>query len=158
VFTKPGRDFGSRPTIWHQDVKLPFDRRGFATVWIAMIDIPKTRGPMTFLDGSHRLGSLGAVNQLGEDRDLSVILNERDWAVVRGCSSAAPLKAGDATMHGSYTLHRAGRNVDVEDRVVLAVSYFDAQQLYTGAANPVTDGLGLTPYQPFDHESFPIVA
>jgi phytanoyl-CoA hydroxylase len=158
VFIKPGRDFGSRPTNWHQDVKLPFDRRGFATVWIAMVDIPKSRGPMTFLDGSHRLGSLGNIEQLKDNFDLSELLTEHDWKVVSGCATGAPLAAGDATIHSMLTLHRAGMNVDVEDRVVLAISYFDAKQLYTGSPNPVTDGLGLTLFERFDHENFPLVA
>jgi ectoine hydroxylase-related dioxygenase (phytanoyl-CoA dioxygenase family) len=158
VFIKPGSQSGSRQTNWHQDVKLPFDRRGFATVWIAVVDIPKSRGPMTFLNGSHRLGSLGSIEQLDQELDLSELLNEDDWSVVQGCESAAPLSAGDATMHSMLTLHRAGVNTDIEDRVVLAVSYFDGKQLYTGAPNPVTDDLGLKPGQPFEHEHFPIVA
>jgi hypothetical protein len=78
--------------------------------------------------------------------------------VVSGCATGAPLAAGDATIHSMLTLHRAGMNVDVEDRVVLAISYFDAKQLYTGSPNPVTDGLGLTLFERFDHENFPLVA
>lgn len=158
VFIKPGSEFGSKPTNWHQDVKLPFDRRGFATVWIAMVDIPKSRGPMTFLNGSHRLGSLGNIEQLKDNFDLSDLLTERDWTVVSGCATGAPLAAGDATIHSMLTLHRAGTNLDVEDRVVLAVSYFDAKQLYTGSPNPVTDGLGLEVFKELDHENFPLVA
>ena len=157
VFIKPGRTFGSKETIWHQDVKLPFDRRGFATVWIAMMDIPAERGAMTFLNGSHRLGSLGAVSQMGEEPDLSEILMQEDWPLVHGCGSGAPLAAGDATLHMLYTFHRAGKNQTEEDRVALAISYFDAEQLFTGGANPVTDGLGLTPYKQFDHKLFPVM-
>jgi ectoine hydroxylase-related dioxygenase (phytanoyl-CoA dioxygenase family) len=160
VFIKPGSqsESGSRQTNWHQDVKLPFDRRGFATVWIAIVDVPKSRGAMTFLNGSHRLGSLGAIEQLEHESDLSELLSIDDWPLVGGCESGAPLSAGDATMHSMYTLHRAGANLDEEDRVVLAISYFDGKQLYTGSPNPVTDNLGLTPNRPLDHEVFPVVA
>jgi ectoine hydroxylase-related dioxygenase (phytanoyl-CoA dioxygenase family) len=158
VFIKPGTASASRPTNWHQDVKVPLDRRGFATVWIAMVDIPKTRGPLTFLNGSHRLGSLGGIEQLKGHVDLSELLTTQDWAVIDGCESGAPLRPGDATVHGMMTLHRAGENRDSEDRVVLAISYFDAEQLYTGQPNEVTDGLGLIPFKEFDHEKFPIVA
>ena len=159
IFIKPGSEFGSAPTFWHQDLsKLPFDRRGFATVWIALHEIPKTRGPLTFLDGSHRLGLLGAVSQIGTEADLSELLQEVDWEVVSGCSTGAPLAAGDATVHAGMTLHRAGANRDREDRVVLAISYFQADALYTGAPSPLSDHLGMTPYEPFDHERFPIVA
>jgi ectoine hydroxylase-related dioxygenase (phytanoyl-CoA dioxygenase family) len=160
VFIKPGSqsESGTRQTNWHQDVKLPLDRRGFATVWIAIVDIPKSRGALTFLNGSHRLGSLGAIEQLEQELDLSELLSSDDWPLVHGCESAAPLRAGDATMHSMYTLHRAGANLDEQDRVVLAISYFDGKQLYTGSPNPVTDNLGLAPNQPLNHELFPIIA
>jgi len=159
VFVKPGRDSGSRPTIWHQDSpKAPFDRRGFATFWIALQDVPLQRGAMVFLDRSHRLGPLGAIDQLGPDRDLSEILQPEDWEIVGGCSTAAPLQAGDATMHQGMLLHRAHANTDKEDRVILVISYFDADARWTGAESQVMDGLGLVPYQPVDHPNFPLVA
>jgi hypothetical protein len=157
VFIKPGREFENRPTNWHQDVNLPVDRRGWCTVWIAMVNIPKSRGPLMFLNGSHRLGSLGYIEQIKDNFDLSELLTEADWSVVNGCGSGAPLNPGDATVHTMLTLHRAGMNQDVEDRIVLAVSYMDARQLYTGVPNPVTDGLGLIVGKPFEHENFPLV-
>ena len=158
LFIKRGREFGSRPTAWHQDVNLPIDRRGWCTVWIAIVDVPKSKGPMTFVNGSHRLGSLGIVNQMEDKRDLSEILEPQDWSVVRGCESGAPLAAGDATIHNMLTLHRAGENTDIDDRIALALSFMDARQKFTGSPNPVTDGLGLKFGEPFDHENFPIVA
>jgi ectoine hydroxylase-related dioxygenase (phytanoyl-CoA dioxygenase family) len=157
VFIKAGRASGSRPTNWHQDVKLPFDRRGFATIWIALVDVPLSRGPMTFVNGSHRLGSLGAIEQLHDAKDLSELLTPEDWQMIEGCESAAPMRAGDATVHSMYTLHRAGENRDIEDRVALAISYFDGAQLYTGSPNPVTDGLGLQPGKSLEHECFPLI-
>jgi hypothetical protein len=57
-----------------------------------------------------------------------------------------------------YTLHRAAENRDAEDRVALAISYFDGAQLYTGSPNPVTDGLGLQPGKSLDHECFPVIS
>jgi ectoine hydroxylase-related dioxygenase (phytanoyl-CoA dioxygenase family) len=122
-----------------------------------MVDVPKSRGPMTFVNGSHRLGSLGGIEQLKHNYDLSELVSEHDWQVLDGCASGAPLAAGDATMHTMLTLHRAGINSDVEDRVILAISYFDAEQLYTGSPNTVTDGLGLKVFEQFEHENFPIV-
>lgn len=159
VFIKPGRRIGSRPTVWHQDSpKIPIDRRGFATVWIPMVDVPITKGPMTFLEGSHRLGPLGATSQMGGDPDLSEILAEADWKQITRCVTVAPLAAGDATLHAGMMLHRARANTEEEDRVVLAISYVDGEALYTGGANPVTDDLGMPPYQRMEHKSMPIVA
>ncbi|WP_159591828.1 phytanoyl-CoA dioxygenase family protein [Hydrogenophaga sp. BPS33] len=159
VFIKPGKKVGSRPTIWHQDLpKIPIDRRGFTTVWITLSDLPATKGAMTFLNGSHHLGPLGATAQLGGESDLSELLREQDWNLVSGCTTAAPLVAGDATMHAGLTLHRAQANVEEEDRVVLAISYVDGNALYTGGANPVTDNLGMAPYKRMEHATMPIVA
>jgi phytanoyl-CoA hydroxylase len=159
VFIKPGRKTGSRPTVWHQDLpKIPIDRRGFTTVWIPLVDLPATKGAMTFLEGSHRLGPLGATSQLAGEPDLSEILAEADWKQITGCVTAAPLSAGDATMHAGMTLHRAQTNIEEEDRVVLAISYVDGEALYTGGANPVTDDLGMAPYKRMEHKTMPIVA
>lgn len=159
VFIKPGRKTGSRPTIWHQDLpKIPIDRRGFATVWITMSELPATKGAMSFLNGSHHLGPLGATAQLGEESDLSELLGQDDWSLVDGCTTAAPLAAGDATIHHGLTLHRARANVEEQDRIVLAISYVDGEALYTGGANPVTDNLGIAPYKRMEHELLPIVA
>lgn len=159
VFIKPGRKIGSKPTIWHQDLpKIPIDRRGFTTVWISIDSLPATKGAMTFLNGSHRLGPLGSTSQMAAESDLSEILSEADWKLVDGCTTAAPLEAGDATMHSGLTLHRARTNIEEEDRVVLAISYVDGEALYTGAANPVTDNLGMSPYKRMEHSTMPIIA
>ena len=91
------------------------------------------------------------------ESDLSEILSEADWKLVDGCTTAAPLEAGDATMHSGLTLHRARANTEEEDRVVLAISYVDGEALYTGGANPVTDNLGMTPYKRMEHATMPIV-
>jgi len=159
VFIKPGRKIGSRPTVWHQDLpKIPIDRRGFTTVWIPLVDLPASKGAMTFLEGSHRLGPLGATSQLAGEPDLSEILAEADWKQITGCVTAAPLAAGDATMHAGMMLHRARANTEDEDRVVLAISYVDGEALYTGGANPVTDELGMAPYKRMEHKTMPLVA
>ena len=64
---------------------------------------------------------------------------------------------GDATIHESGTLHTAGPNHTGDDRWAWTVCYIDADAIYTGAAHPVTDGLGMTPSRPFEHERFPVV-
>lgn len=158
VFVKPRKEAGSKPTIWHQDLpKLPFDRRGTATVWIAVNEIPETRGPLSFLDGSHRLGPLGAVSQFSEERTFDQMLTNDDRRLVGAVSTAAPLSPGDATVHAGLTLHRAAENLDSEDRIVLAITYFDAATGYTGVPNQLTDNLGLKLYEPFDHDNFPLI-
>lgn len=158
IFRKPSVAEGSRATHWHQDFpKLPFDRRGFLTIWIAINDVPIERGPLTFLPGSHRLGPLGAVQQLEQERPLDFFLDDYDRELV-GDPVAMNMAAGDATVHNGLTLHRAGTNRTDEARLAWAVGYFPASALYTGAAQSQSDGLGLKVFSPFDHERFPVVA
>lgn len=158
LFIKPGRDFGSNPTIWHQDSpKIPTDRRGVINAWIAVYDVPISRGAMAFVSGSHRLGSLGAIEQLGHgDPDLTELLTNEDWDQITGCASA-PLVAGDATFHHGMTLHRAHRNVDEPDRVGMAIHMIDADARFTGAASRHTDALNMQAFGPFADEAFPVL-
>jgi phytanoyl-CoA hydroxylase len=155
LFIKKG-DGDSKPTMWHQDLpKVPIDRRGLVNAWIAVDDVPVSRGAMAFASGSHRLGSLGAVSQLGEERDLTEILNNRDWDCISDLTTV-PLKAGEATFHSGMTLHRAHANKDAVDRIGLGFHFIDADALFTGAASRYTDDLGLKAFEPFD-ERFPVV-
>lgn len=158
VFSKPRASEGSRPTQWHQDLpKLPLDRRGYLTIWIAVEDVTLDQGPLTFVPGSHRLGPLGAVSQMSErELDVDALLRGREGYLL-GEPVTNALRAGDATVHDGLLLHRAGENRTERVRRGWAVSYLPADTLYTGGAQPQSDGLGLGPYQPFDHELFPIV-
>lgn len=159
LLIKPAADRGGESTHWHQDfVKWPFDRRGVVTVWLPLVDILRDRGPMSFLNGSHRLGPLGAVDLMARDQDLSETLLEEDWEVLHGISTACPMQAGDATVHNGLIMHRAGYNTSAVDRMILAITYFDADALYNGTSSPITDGMGLKPFKPFEHDQFPILA
>lgn len=156
LFVKQG-NADSKPTMWHQDLpKVPIDRRGMVNAWIAIDDVPVSRGAMAFASGSHRLGSLGAVSQLGEDRDITELLTNRDWDCVTDLSTV-PLKAGEATFHYGMTLHRAHANKDDVDRIGLGFHFIDADALFTGAASRYTDGLGMKVFEPFDDAHFPVI-
>lgn len=155
LFVKRG-DGQSKPTMWHQDLpKVPIDRRGMVNAWIAIDDVPVSRGAMAFANGSHRIGSLGAISQLGEDRDLTELLQNKDWDCISGLETV-PLRAGEATFHNGMVLHRAHANQDQVDRVGLGFHFMDADALFTGAASRYTDGLGLRAFEPFD-DRFPVV-
>ena len=75
------------------------------------------------------------------------------WQVV----APGDMSAGDATVHADLTVHAAGLNETDESRWAINAVYIDADSLYTGAPNRVTDDLGLVLNQPLDHERFPIV-
>jgi len=154
---KPARAEGGEPTIWHQDApNFPFDRRGFLTIWIAVDDIALEQGPLTFVPGSHRIGLLGAVDGSGEELKLESLLREDDLAHV-GEPVTYSLQAGDATVHDGGTLHSAGANSTARPRRAWAVRFVPADTLYTGGAHRSFDGLALKPFQPFEHEDFPLI-
>ena len=157
ALVKPPRHRGGHPTVWHQDApNFPFDRRGFLTMWIAVDDITLGQGPMTLLPGSHRLGLLGAIDGGGEEIPLASLLSEEDRAYV-GEPFTTALAAGDATVHDGSLLHSAGANRTDRPRRGWGVRFIPADTLYTGGAHRSFDGLGLEPFEPFEHDDFPLI-
>jgi hypothetical protein len=147
---------GSRATKWHQDFPdFAFDRTGFVGFWLALDEIPPERGTLRFLSGAHREGPLG--------RDFGIdqpdLLDRYPFIADRYPQSLPiHLNPGDATCHGSLTVHGAPQNTTPEPRWAYILSYFPDDVLYTGAANPHSDRLGLQPNKSFDHPRFPLVA
>jgi ectoine hydroxylase-related dioxygenase (phytanoyl-CoA dioxygenase family) len=157
ALVKPPRRSGGDPTNWHQDApNFPFDRRGFLTIWIAVEGIDLDQGPLTLLPGSHRLGLLGAVDGAGDGLQLESVLTEQD-RVGLGEPVTMALRAGDATVHDGSLLHSAGPNRTDRPRRAWGVRFIPASTLYTGAAHDSFDGLGLEPFEPFEHENFPLI-
>jgi hypothetical protein len=162
IFTKPTAADDGLPTQWHQDLpKIPTDRRGFLTLWIAVERVTLEHGPLSFVPGSHRLGPLGgatpSLRAKSRDEVLRSLMREDDLPFVREVVQTA-LEPGDATVHDGLMLHSAAQNTASTERVAWTVSFIPASALYTGAAQSQTDDLGLTPWEVFDHELFPVVA
>jgi ectoine hydroxylase-related dioxygenase (phytanoyl-CoA dioxygenase family) len=157
ALVKPPQEHGGQPTNWHQDApNFPFDRRGFLTMWIAVDDIAVEQGPLTLLPGSHRLGLLGAVDGAGAGLRLDSVLTAQDREYV-GAPQTNALGAGDATVHDGSLLHSAGANRSSRPRRAWGVRFIPAATLYTGAAHQSFDDLGLEPFEPFEHENFPLI-
>jgi ectoine hydroxylase-related dioxygenase (phytanoyl-CoA dioxygenase family) len=150
-----GWDRGSVATAWHQDFPgFPFDRSGFAAVWIALDHIPPERGSMRFLTGSHRAGVFGRIVQDGKD----LLEVHPELAEDHEMSPPLTYRPGDATVHNSLTVHGAGANTTDRPRWVYVVDILVADALYTGTKHWVTDGLeGLEMNKPFNHPRFPIL-
>lgn len=158
ALVKPPKQRGGHPTIWHQDApNFPFDRRGFLTMWIAIDDITLDQGPLTLLPGSHRLGLLGAVDGSGEEISLDSLLSDEDRAYV-GEPFTTALDAGDATVHDGGLLHSAGANRTNRPRRGWGVRFIPASTLYTGGAHRSFDDLGLEPFEPLEHDNFPLIS
>ncbi|GAA3688706.1 hypothetical protein GCM10022224_062720 [Nonomuraea antimicrobica] len=139
-------------TEFHQDFPwMPMDRSGMLTVWLALADVPADMGSLRFYDGSHRHGVLGrSFTRPGDDQ-----LSQHPWIEELALSPPLDLQAGDATVHHALTVHGAPANRRDRPRLSFAVTYFDADALYTGLPYRQTDGLGLRVNQPFEHERFP---
>ncbi len=159
---------GFAGTSVHQDLpNYPMDRRGLLTVIVALEDVTPEMGVNQFLPRSHRLGPLGcrAVYDPARSRDNPVrpreefmeLLREDDREVV-GEVICQTQRAGEAVIHDGLIFHASGLNRS--DRPYRRVSfvYFPADTRYTGLPYPSTDGLGLKPFSPLDHERFALVA
>lgn len=113
---------GGGKTPWHQDHHYwPLDTDDTITMWMPLVDIPAEVGSMTFASGSHRLGDLGA-GGIGRESHatLSQVIEERGLAT----HTHGAMAAGDATFHGGWTVHSAGRNPSRRMRTVMTVIYY----------------------------------
>ncbi len=118
LFKEPG----GGPTPWHQDqFYWPLDTDRTITLWMPLVDVTPDMGVMDFASGSQRLGSLGdfAIGEESEQRFAGLV--EEQGLDVR---SYGPLRAGDATFHAGWTLHRAPGNETDRMREVMTVIYY----------------------------------
>jgi ectoine hydroxylase-related dioxygenase (phytanoyl-CoA dioxygenase family) len=153
LLIKPPRN--ARATEFHQD--QPYwphaGSRRTLTAWVPLVDVPVERGCMTFLPGSHRLDDLPAqdLERAGSLFGAAPQLQWRERVTI-------PLQVGDLTFHDGLCGHMATPNETDEARVAHAIIWVDAETTYSGAAHPVTDGLGLTPGARLGDDRFPPVA
>ncbi|MCZ6627914.1 MAG: phytanoyl-CoA dioxygenase family protein, partial [SAR324 cluster bacterium] len=110
-------------TAWHQDAT----HFGFATpasvaAWIAFADAPLESGCVEFLPGSHGLGQLQHRSKAHPDSISGggqSIISPIDVAT----SVAAPLRAGQFSLHHSLCAHRSQPNMTDHRRIGLSVHY-----------------------------------
>lgn len=155
-------------TSVHQDLpNYPMDRRGLVTVIVALDDVTPEMGVNQFLLRSHRLGPLGCrtvydtartqENPVRPREEFMGLLRDYDRDIV-GDVICETQRAGEAVVHDGLIFHGSGLNAG--DRAYRRASfvYFPADTKYTCLPYSLTDGLGLAPFKPLDHERFPIVA
>jgi hypothetical protein len=140
-------------TLYHQDFPgNPVDRSSFLTVWIALHDMAADQGVMRFYNRSHRLGVFGQVFADGIDlRERCADLDEADL------SPPLDLRAGDATVHHSLTVHGAPPNRTDRPRWAYNILYMDATARYTASPGLFPAGVVLAPLAPFEHAAFPLL-
>lgn len=117
LFKEPGG--GNTP--WHQDqVYWPLDNDNCVTMWMPLVDVPSAVGSMTFVDGSHLHGDLGQ-GIIGDASEAGFDALVRDQALPTTTHGA--MRAGDATFHMGWTLHRADANPTDLLRSVMTIIY-----------------------------------
>jgi ectoine hydroxylase-related dioxygenase (phytanoyl-CoA dioxygenase family) len=118
LFKEPGGGF----TPWHQDqLYWPLDTDHTITMWMPLVNIPAEVGSMTFVSGSHALDyhEMTAISDLSEE-----ILQRYVDAHDLPRSTYGALRAGDATWHAGWTMHRAPGNPTPLMREVMTIIYF----------------------------------
>lgn len=119
TFNKPARIGSGVPC--HQDnayfCQTPPD---MLTVWIAMDPVTEANGPVFFVKGSHKLGSLPT--KPSGVRGNSIGLAGQPAVRLEGqfCGLLAP---GDATIHHCNTIHQSAPNTTAHARLGLLLVY-----------------------------------
>ncbi len=112
---------GGGHTPWHQDQWYwPLDTDRTITMWLPLHDVDPEMGDLEFAVGTHR-GPIGD-EAISDEADAFYdrYLAEADIAG----KSTGPMRAGDASFHLGWTLHRANPNLTAHDREVMTVIWF----------------------------------
>ena len=113
---------GGGHTPWHQDQTYwPLDTNETITMWMPLVHVPAEVGTMTFANGTHLRGDLGqyVIGDESEERFAQVVAELGLETETHGAA-----KAGDATFHKGWTLHRAPPNPTSLVRSVMTVIWY----------------------------------
>ena len=156
VFFKPPGHPGVVP--WHQDYSY-WTRTGPArhvTINIMLDDADETNGCVQFVPGSHRWGLLP---KLPFDSDLDAIhahLSSEQSAAFAPVHGR--LRAGEATIHHSHTLHGSFGNHSDRPRRAVVFNYMAADTRVMDGREPLLRNTPLLPVGAIiEGEHFPIV-
>lgn len=119
LFKEPGGGH----TPWHQDqFYWPLATSEAITMWMPLVDITAEMGSMTFASGSQREGFVEIYSQISyaSEAFFDGWVRDRGYAL----AGAGAMRAGDATFHSGWTLHRAPGNVTDRVREVMTVIYY----------------------------------
>lgn len=116
------------PTPLHQDQHYwPLTGQA-VTMWMPLVPVPTEVGSMSFVDGTHRLGYLGAFDISDEsERAVQQLIADRGLS----CTTHGAMAPGDATFHAGWTLHGAPGNPTAKLREVMTVIYLSGDARMT---------------------------
>ncbi|MBB43739.1 MAG: hypothetical protein CMM44_08250 [Rhodospirillaceae bacterium] len=144
---------------WHQDGAYnPFDRNLGATVWLALTDATEEMGCMHFIPGSQVNPNIVHKETFAEDNLLSRGQTVLD--VDESDSIAAPVMAGQLSVHHEMVVHGSGPNKSNKRRLGISLSCVPSEAvplsgLKTGvliSGNPLNWKLNKEPAFDFDPE------
>lgn len=113
---------GGGPTPWHQDAMYwPLDGARCLTMWMPLVDITPDDGGLQFAVGTHTAGPLSdiGISDASEDH-FDQLLRENHVPV----DQPPAMRAGDASFHSGWTVHRALANRGTRMREVITVIWF----------------------------------
>lgn len=130
LFKEPGGGL----TPWHQDQQYwPLDGVPCVTMWMPLVDCPRTMGTMRFASGSQRTGYLGPLDiSDASEQHLNRLIADRGWTI----GEAGDMAAGDATFHDGWCVHGAPGNASAEVRAVMTVIYMAADAVVSVPDHP----------------------
>ena len=118
LFKEPGGGL----TPWHQDAMYwPLDGARCLTMWMPLVDITPDMGGLLFASGTHADGPLSDIRiSDASERHFDDYLT-REQTPIR---EPVAMRAGDATFHSGWTVHKALPNTSATTREVMTVIWF----------------------------------
>jgi ectoine hydroxylase-related dioxygenase (phytanoyl-CoA dioxygenase family) len=118
LFKEPGGGH----TPWHQDAMYwPLDGSRCLTMWMPLVDITPAHGGLAFATGSHVEGPLSDIGiSDASEEHFDRLLAARGTVV----DEPVAMRAGDASFHSGWTVHRALGNSSAEMREVMTVIWY----------------------------------
>lgn len=119
LFKEPGGGY----TPWHQDAMYwPLDGRRCLTMWMPLVDVTPDMGGLCFASGTSAAGPMSDVTiSDASEEHFQQLLADGRFAV----SEPVPMRAGDATFHAGWTVHKALPNDSATAREVMTIIWFE---------------------------------
>jgi ectoine hydroxylase-related dioxygenase (phytanoyl-CoA dioxygenase family) len=117
LFKEPGGGH----TPWHQDQYYwPLDTTKTITMWMPLVHAPLELGTLVFATGSHIDGPLASMHISDEaETFFNRTVMEKEYPL-----AINEMRAGDATFHSGWTLHKAPGNATNRMRAAMTIIYF----------------------------------
>jgi non-heme Fe2+,alpha-ketoglutarate-dependent halogenase len=138
---------------WHQDdAYFHLDPAEQVTAWVALSEASELSGCMRMIPGSHKLGLANHFDNPNEENIIRRGQTVSGYAPNDGV--AAPLHAGEMSLHHTHTLHASGPNRSDDRRIGLTLSYIPTHVRPTLETRPAALLVrGVDRYQHFEPET-----